>query len=185
MSYLKTTQLLQNEVNTKKCLVCKKTGTFKEKSRTCEHCKEIKLLKKQQEKQLKTISKLERKKAKVVTVVKLSELKKAVQKKVNRFVRERDKNEPCISCNKPSEDKEAGHYIAQGSSGLLRFNLDNINGQCTSCNRWKHGNLLEYRIGLIRRIGEARVTWLEEHRHDQKHWTREDLEQVVNDLKGL
>lgn len=108
----------------------------------------------------------------------LLQLKKKVQRAVNAYIRIRDQDEPCISCSRVVEQKDAGHYIAQGSSGLLRFNLYNIHGQCLSCNRFKHGNLLEYRINLIKKIGREQVEWLEDYRHETKKWTREELEQV-------
>lgn len=132
--------------------------------------------------QKREIERLEKKKQKTVTVVKLSELKKSVQRKVNAFIRERDKDLPCISCQKYAETYQAGHFIAQGSSGLLRYNLDNINNQCVGCNKWKHGNGIEYRIALIKKIGVERVEYLENHRHDTHSWTREELEQVVQTL---
>lgn len=109
----------------------------------------------------------------------LAELKKKVQRIVNAYVRERDKDLPCISCQKYCPNPQAGHYIAQGSSGSLRFNLMNINNQCAGCNIYKHGNLILYRIGLISKIGEERVQYLENHMHDMKKWTREELEEKM------
>lgn len=145
-------------------------------------CKEIKGLKKEQLKQNRALERMSRKKAKTVGVVRLSDLKKSVQKKVNKFVRERDKDLPCISCQKYAESYDAGHFIAQGSSGLLRYNLNNIWKQCRACNHYKRGNLLEYRIALVKKIGLEQVEYLENHRHDTHSWTREELEQVVQTL---
>lgn len=122
-------------------------------------------------------------KIKTKTILTIAQLKKKVQRAVNAHIRLRDKDEPCISCQRKVDDKDAGHYIAQGSSGALRYHLDNLSGQCLSCNRFKHGNLIEYRQGLIKKIGKERVEWLEEHRHDVKKWTREELEQILADLK--
>lgn len=117
----------------------------------------------------------------------ISTLKKAVQRQINAYIRRRDIDLPCISCQKPVvwEKSDAGHFIAQGSSGALRFDLDNIHKQCDGCNRYKHGNLLEYRIHLVKKIGLENVEYLEAHRHDMKKWTREELEllrKVVKDL---
>lgn len=116
---------------------------------------------------------------------KLSDLKKLVQKEVNAFVRKRDEGLACISCGKNCGPVQAGHYIAQGSSGALRYNLDNIHAQGTGCNLYKHGNLIEYRINLIKKIGLTRVEWLEEQRHDVKKWTREELNAIKNTIKDL
>lgn len=114
---------------------------------------------------------------------KLSDYKKIVQRKVNAYVRERDKDLPCISCGKQCGPAQAGHYIAQGSSGALRYNLDNLNVQGAGCNLYKHGNLVEYRLGLIKKIGVKRVEWLEEHRKDIKRWNKEELQEIVDGLR--
>jgi hypothetical protein len=113
----------------------------------------------------------------------LPQLKKKVQRAVNKWIRKRDEDKPCISCGKHAEKKDAGHFVAQGSSSFLRYNLDNIHGQCYGCNRFKHGNLLEYRIGLIKRIGEDKVKYLEDNRHTLKKWTREELEELLESLR--
>mgnify|MGYP001328630967 FL=1 len=115
----------------------------------------------------------------------MAQLKKIVQRKVNEYVRLRDKKLPCISCGRRGVAIDAGHYVAQGSSGLLRYELDNLNGQCQKCNRFLHGNLIEYRIGLVKRIGILQVEWLEKHRHDIKKWTREELNEILSDTKEL
>src|SRR3954468_4490237 len=75
-----------------------------------------------------------------------------VQKAVNAYVRERDKGLPCISCETPWEPAfQAGHFRSRGACPELRFDLDNIHGQCVRCNMHLSGNLLGYRQGLISR----------------------------------
>jgi hypothetical protein len=113
----------------------------------------------------------------------LSELKKILQKKVNAYIRQRDAGQPCISCGRDCGPAQCGHYIAQGSSGALRYNFDNLNLQGAGCNLYKHGNLIDYRIGLVKKIGLKRVEYLEEHRHDIKKWTREELKLIEESLK--
>lgn len=108
----------------------------------------------------------------------LPQLKKELQVIVNKYVRLRDEKEPCISCQRRCEKGHAGHYIAQGASGMLRFNEDNIHKQCPHCNVWKHGNPIEYRINLIKKIGLPRVELLEDQRHEVMKWTREQLEDI-------
>ena len=116
------------------------------------------------------------------TELSLPMLKKKVQRAVNAYIRERDKDLPCISCQK-GKVQEAGHFWAQGSSGFLRYHFDNINGQCTACNRWKHGNLLEYRLNLIEKIGVERLDYLDDNRLVVKKWSREELESILEGLK--
>ena len=104
-------------------------------------------------------------------------LRKKAQTAVNRWIRERDEHLGCISCNGRVE--AAGHFWSQGASGALRYHPDNINGQCTSCNNFKSGNLLEYRLALVEKIGEESVAWLDKHRTDTKKWTREELQEII------
>jgi len=127
---------------------------------------------------------LKKVKIKRVVVKSVPQLKKSVQKAVNKLVRLRDQNEPCMACQKPCKDEgDASHLVAQGSSGFLRYNLDNIWKCCTSCNRFKHGNLLEFERNLIKKIGKERVDYLWDHRNDTKQWKRPELEELLEQTK--
>ena len=121
------------------------------------------------------------KKKKRKKLLPLPKLLAKTQAAVNKFVRERDKHLSCISCR--GKMTQAGHFIAQGSSSFLRFHEDNINGQCGSCNRFKGGNIVEYRIALVNKIGSERVKYLEDNRRVVKRWKRWELEQILEDLK--
>ena len=93
----------------------------------------------------------------------------------NKFIRARDKDKPCISCNKTNiKKKNAGHYRSVGGSPELRFEELNCHLQCEYCNTYLHGNLIEYRKHLINRIGLCKVEWLE-GKHEPKHYTKEEL----------
>jgi hypothetical protein len=84
----------------------------------------------------------------------------------NAFIRERDKNLPCISCDALAGTYKltAGHFYPT-TYQCLRFNEDNVHGQCWfNCNKNKHGNVNEYRIRLIEKIGIKRVEQLDEDR---------------------
>ncbi len=97
----------------------------------------------------------------------------------NKFIRLRDKNKGCISCSKPLNSKfDAGHFFSTGSYPELRFNEDNVHGQCVHCNQHKHGNLIEYRFLLIDRIGSDKVNNLYGLRNKPKKYT-------IEELKGL
>lgn len=95
----------------------------------------------------------------------------------NRWIRNRDKDKGCVSCG--AEVTEAGHYFSQGHHSSLRFNEINTNGQCTRCNRFLHGNLINYRNGLIKRYGEEKLLLLESAARQTKKWTRGELEQII------
>lgn len=100
------------------------------------------------------------------------------QKAVNAFVRARDRGQPCISCNAPWTDTaQAGHFLSRGARPELRFHLLNLASQCVRCNMHLSGNLLNYRIGLISRIGLAAVEALEGP-HPTAKWTVDDLKAI-------
>lgn len=56
---------------------------------------------------------------------------------------------------------QAGHYFPSGQYPTLRFNEDNVHGQCAECNCGKYGNLEHCRNSLIVRIGYDRLRMLE------------------------
>lgn len=174
-------------MQTKFCPDCEqnlpKSAFTSTRAKRCKNCTTIHKLKQKQEMTQRALERSKLRKNKTKTIIRLSDLKKEVQKRFNRWIRERDKGLPCISCQE-REISHAGHYISQGSSGALRYHPDNINGQCIKCNVWDHGNLINYRIHLIEKIGEERVKWLEDHRNDVKQWTREELEELLKKYNG-
>lgn len=68
----------------------------------------------------------------------------------------------CISCGKLMDWREAqgGHYISR-SNRATELEHDNVWPQCPQCNGYLHGNVINYRIRLVRRIGEDRVKRIE------------------------
>lgn len=150
----------------------------------CKKCKYIVALQKKHESTLRQLERTKNKKQKNKGVIRVSDLKKQAQKVFNKWIRERDKQNGCISCgNTNASSYEAGHFLAQGSTGALRYHEDNVHKQCYSCNHFKHANLIEYRINLLAKIGKQRVEWLEEHRKDIKKWQREELNEIIERYK--
>jgi hypothetical protein len=88
---------------------------------------------------------------------------KEAQTQVNRWVRLRDHDQPCISCQRHHDGQyHAGHYRSVGSAPELRFCADsNLAKQCSVCNNHLSGNLILFRKHLIERIGLEKVEWLE------------------------
>lgn len=87
---------------------------------------------------------------------------KEAQTAFNAFIRARDAHLPCVSCGRFHQGSwDAGHYRSVGSMPALRFHEDNCHRQCVPCNQHKAGNVVEYRIGLVARIGAERVAFLE------------------------
>ncbi len=114
----------------------------------------------------------------------IPDLKKEAQAAFNRWVRARDAKQPCISCGAQPPDlsglhagRDCGHYRSTGAADHLRYTPDNAAGQCVSCNQHKAGNVVAYRLGLIARIGQARLEALENDSTPIK-WTREQLREI-------
>ena len=105
--------------------------------------------------------------------------KEAAQKAFNAFIRARDIDLPCISCDRYHDGRyDAGHYKSVGSSPELRFNEDNCHKQCHwNCNINLSGNIENYRINLVKKIGVDKVEWLEGP-HEPKKYTCEELKEI-------
>lgn len=113
---------------------------------------------------------------------------KETQAVFNAFIRTRDQlaGHSCISSGRPLDwsgnNVDAGHYRSRGSAPHLRFNEDNCHAQSKQDNRYGSGNAVDYRIGLIARIGIARVDALESDNTPRK-WTIEELKAIKAEYK--
>jgi len=103
---------------------------------------------------------------------------KSAQKSFNAYIRARDSDCSCISCGRSTGCKvNAGHYKSVGSSPELRFNELNVHLQCEHCNLFKSGNIENYRINLIKKIGLDKVEWLEGP-HEPKKYACAELKEI-------
>ena len=103
---------------------------------------------------------------------------KEAQAAFNAWVRERDKDLPCISCQRHHTGQyHAGHYRSVGACPELRFEPLNVSKQCAPCNTHLSGNAIEYRINLVKKIGADKVEWLE-GKHEPRRYDIEDLKQI-------
>lgn len=90
----------------------------------------------------------------------IPELRKMAQKAFNAYILKRDSDGICISCGSPNGN-QCGHYYSRGSHPGLALEEINCARQCTHCNLYKHGNLIEFRKGLIRKLGEPTLQILD------------------------
>ena len=96
-----------------------------------------------------------------------SEYKKEAQAAFNAFIRQRDIELPCISCgfnltiDKLGGGWDAGHYKSRGSAPELAFTELNCHKQCKRCNNQLSGNIVNYRQGLLKKIGQDKLDWIE------------------------
>lgn len=115
----------------------------------------------------------------------LSDWIKIAQSHFNHFIRLRDKDKPCISCGAKAGTYTitAGHYFPSTNKNVT-FNEDNLNGQCWyNCNSSKSGNLSEYKIGLIERIGLERFEKLELESRKTRKFTIDEVKQIAETYK--
>jgi len=107
-----------------------------------------------------------------------SDYLKQAQAAFNSYIRERDRELPCVSCGRFHDGAyDAGHYRSVGAMPALRFHELNTHRQCVPCNQHKAGNIVEYRLGLIKRIGLAMVDWLEMD-HPPAKYSIEEIKQI-------
>ena len=169
-------------IKKKKCKSCGKLFTqFNSLAVVCSIDCAIQYAKdnKVQERTRRTLYKIAKEKIK-----KRSEYLSDAQKAFNAFIRERDKNEPCISCMRHHQGLyHAGHYRSVGACPELRFCELNVHKQCSACNNHKSGNILEYRINLVKKIGAEQVEWLE-GKHEPKKYSIDQIKEIKANYKN-
>ena len=105
------------------------------------------------------------------------------QQAFNEYIRTRDQaaGHLCISSGKSLDWSgnavDAGHYRSVGSAPHLRFDERNCHAQSKQDNRFLSGNAVDYRIGLIARIGQEAVDALEADQSVRKY--------TVDEIKAI
>ena len=113
-----------------------------------------------------------------------SEWLKEAQAIFNKYIRLRDVDQPCISCQRHHQGQyHAGHYLTVGARPELRFNPKNCSKQCSACNLHLSGNLINYRINLIKKIGLEEVEKLEGP-HEPLKLSIEEIKELIAEYKA-
>ena len=118
----------------------------------------------------------------------ISELLKLAEVVFNKWIRNRDTDDfgkfICISCGKRKDaiQMDAGHYYPKRCS-FLRFNENNVHGECQSCNRFHDDHLDNYAKNLLNKIGELEVTRLQLTYKNEQKWSREELLEIIKKYK--
>jgi len=109
---------------------------------------------------------------------------KECQQAFNAWIRERDYAEPCISCGRHHVGKyDAGHYLTVGAHPELRFHPENCHKQCAPCNNHLSGNIVEYRKGLLAKIGPERLEWLE-GKHEPVKYAIDEIKEMTKHFRA-
>lgn len=109
------------------------------------------------------------------------------KRELHKYIRTvRDAFKPCVSCGNPNPQEsptggqwDAGHYRSVGACPELEFEPLNIAKQCKRCNAGNRlsGNPIGFRNGLVERLGEEVVQWLDGP-HPPKHYTVHDFREM-------
>lgn len=119
-------------------------------------------------------------KARLRAIEPLSAYADRAQHAVNAYVRARDRDLGCCSCDKgPNWDGQwhASHLRSVGAASSVRFNLWNIAKGCSQCNNHLSGNLAVYLPRARERWGDERIDWLYAQNKPVKY-SREYLERL-------
>ncbi|TFF13715.1 recombination protein NinG [Pseudomonas sp. BCA14] len=134
-----------------------------------------------QDRQRKSLASIERREIKVrkEKLKSRADHLKDTQQAFNAWVRARDADLPCVSCGRHHEGQyHAGHYRTVASNPAIRFEPLNVHKQCAPCNNHKSGDIVNYRVELVKRIGPEAVEWLEGP-HEPKRYTVEQLKAMT------
>ena len=142
----------------------------------------VQIARDKQQKERTALAKIERKAIREAKerIKPRGEYMKEAQAVINRYVRLRDANLGCVSCERPATWQgqwHASHYRSRGAASHLRYNEFNCHAQAKRENRYKGGNVVEYRAHLIQRIGLEAVEALEQDNRTHK-WTRDELREI-------
>jgi hypothetical protein len=113
----------------------------------------------------------------------VQDIVKAAQMVFNKYIRERDKDELCISCKQIPKKVNAGHFWNANNHWNVRFDEDNVHVQCERCNSFLSGNLIEYRTNLLNKIGQERFDQLEAKARVTRKFTKDELKELIKKYK--
>ncbi|MCV4343302.1 recombination protein NinG [Pseudomonas capsici] len=138
-----------------------------------------------QERARKALNEIEREEIKVrkEALKSRSDHMREAQIAFNAYIRLRDQlaGHLCISSGRALDwsgnQTDAGHYRSVGSAPHLRFDERNCHAQSKQDNRFLSGNAVDYRVGLIARIGLEAVEALEADQSVKKY--------TIDDLKAI
>lgn len=119
--------------------------------------------------------------------VTLPKLKQKLQELFNTYIRKRDEGKPCISCGK-NKPLQAGHYYPIQGYDYLRYDEDNVHGECAGCNCFDQGHLIHYGENLVGRIGENRFRDLKDRAWNYRvygyKWSRSEIDEKITYYKN-
>lgn len=92
------------------------------------------------------------------------------------WIRNRDKR--CVTCGSTST-LQAGHFW----HAVMDFDERNINAQCSACNHFRSGNLAQYSLYLLNKLGEEGFKQLEADKYKAiagEYRTEEEYQAIID-----
>lgn len=172
------------QLKQKKCRVCKALfNPFRSTQVVCNYlCAQLYADELNRKKELKD---WKIKKAKMKEdLMSLSDWLKIAQIHFNTYIRQRDKDQLCISCQKPPLKKNAGHFFNANNHYSVRFDERNVNLQCEHCNTFLSGNLIPYRENLIKKIGIQEFEDLSKIANETRKFNIQEVKELINFYKN-
>lgn len=98
----------------------------------------------------------------------------------HKYIKERDKGKPCVSCGQIwSPEHQAGHWKKASDYPTLKYWEFNIHNQCEGCNLMKDGNVQRYGDRILKRIKPEQKEEIErmciEYKQMDFKWDRDEL----------
>jgi hypothetical protein len=172
------------QLKQKKCRVCETIfNPFRSTQVICNyHCAQLYADELNKKKELKD---WKIKKAKMKEdLMSLSDWLKIAQTHFNTYIRQRDKDQLCISCQKPPLKKNAGHFFNANNHYSVRFDERNVHLQCEHCNTFLSGNLIPYRENLIKKIGLQEFEDLSKIANETRKFNIQEVKELINIYKN-
>ena len=172
------------QLKQKKCRVCETLfNPFRSTQVVCNyHCAQLYADELNKKKELKD---WKIKKAKMKEdLMSLSDWLKIAQTHFNTYIRQRDKDQLCISCQKPPLKKNAGHFFNANNHYSVRFDERNVHLQCEHCNTFLSGNLIPYRENLIMKIGIEEFEDLSKIANETRKFNIQEVKELINIYKN-
>lgn len=117
----------------------------------------------------------------------VAQLKKKADKVFSTYIRTRDSSNgvaQCITCGvqKPIAQMQNGHFVSR-KVNVLRYDEENCNAQCYSCNVMKYGEQYQYARALDLKYGDGTADRLHARRFETHKLTIQELEDIIDKYK--
>lgn len=114
----------------------------------------------------------------------VSKLKKQADKVFSIYIRLRDGG-VCITCPE-GIGNQAGHFQSRRFNST-RYDQENVNGQCSACNVFRHGEQYKYALAVDLKFGDGTAEKLSKKSLEYHKFTTQELQAIIqeaeNDIK--